>query len=340
MPLTRITVLETGTSSYDGIRIKRPLAWPGMRDALWREGIHVEHKQMKDASLQGFSATDCLVLHGVGTPGIMNLLRKLPCRIASFQDDLMTDPPPWNPHKINDAQRRVLDWCLQNACAIVATTQPLAKALGYPDKTVIQANLEDFAEKPVGSDDRMRRAIYCGGNSHAGDIELLNGLDWDGDTVIWSSCLPSSRTAMYRNRLGDLELKPDRANWGHIQPTADYETYCTWLKNLLPRFGVGLAPLVDHPFNCAKSDWKYIEYAKFGLVPVLSDVGPYKAVPEECCVKVGGDSHSADWSCWVKYAVAHPEIADRAWEWCRATRSYQAHWRSWIETFKFIASQI
>ena len=340
MPITRITVALTDFDSYNSIRVTRPLAWPGIKATLWSAGLHVETKPFKEISLQGLAATDCLVLHGVPSPNLLNLLRKCPCRFATFQDDLMTDMPDWNPSQVTEAQKMALAWVLEHACAIVATTQPLADALGYPKKTIVQGNLEDFSEPVVGNAYRMKRSIFVGGNSHAADIELLNDLNWSGQTVIWSSCLPSSRTAMYRNKLGGMEMRPDLPSWGWIAPTCSHEQYGVWLKNVAPWFGVGLAPLVDCPFNRCKSILKVVEYLKCGWVPVVSDAPPYRCLPDDVCVKVGGPNRRSSWTACVEHAAAHPEIAARGWEWARSEWSYQEKWRGWVDAYSFIGSKI
>jgi len=48
--------------------------------------------------------------------------------------------------------------------------------------------------------------------------------------------------------------------------------YYTFLDGL----DIGLAPLLATPYNECRSDVKFIEYASRGVVPVVSDVGPYK----------------------------------------------------------------
>jgi tetratricopeptide (TPR) repeat protein len=46
--------------------------------------------------------------------------------------------------------------------------------------------------------------------------------------------------------------------------------------NFLDGLDIGLAPLLATPYNVCRSDVKFIEYASRGVVPVVSDVGPYK----------------------------------------------------------------
>ena len=351
MPPTRIITATTAAPAYDAIRTHRPLAWPGVREALWSSGIHVTAKPLAEITLQELSGVDCLVLHGCPTPGAMNLLNRLPCRLATFQDDLMADMPPWNPNVITEAQKATLAHVLEQSAAIVATTQPLADALGYPEKTIVQGNLEDFPGDgpPAGNPDRMGTACYVGGNSHAGDLELLNDLDWPGRTIIWSSCLPSARTAMYRNRQGGLEQRPDRERWGFVAPTMDVEQYRVWMDNLGPQVGIGLAPLVDNAFARAKSLLKFLEYTRLGWVSVVSDVPPYSSIPDDCCVMVSACASRiaprggimANWTEAVAWASAAGEaIAYRACTWARENYSYQNQSESWVKTWQWVASKV
>jgi len=46
--------------------------------------------------------------------------------------------------------------------------------------------------------------------------------------------------------------------------------------NFLDGLDIGLAPLLATPYNVCRSDVKFIEYASRGVVPLVSDVGPYK----------------------------------------------------------------
>jgi len=55
-----------------------------------------------------------------------------------------------------------------------------------------------------------------------------------------------------------------------------YPRFVRWLRAQGP-FDAGLAPLVDTPFNRAKSDVKLLDYAALGLLPIASDVPSYRA---------------------------------------------------------------
>lgn len=50
------------------------------------------------------------------------------------------------------------------------------------------------------------------------------------------------------------------------------EDYFEFLETL----DIGLAPLLESPFNVCRSDVKFIEYASRGVLPLLSDAAPYR----------------------------------------------------------------
>lgn len=59
-----------------------------------------------------------------------------------------------------------------------------------------------------------------------------------------------------------------------IFPTGSIFDYYGFLRNL----HIGLSPLIDIPFNRARSDVKFLEYAIHGIVPVLQKIEPYSGV--------------------------------------------------------------
>ena len=338
--MDRIVVCLTEAHSYDDIRVKRPLRQPGLRQALWDAGIALETRLSNSVTLASLEGIDNIVFHGVATAPLMNILRRLPCRFSLFVDDLMFKDtiPAWNPHQITHSQEETFRWMLRQSAAVVFTTEALRDATisrePIPlEKCHVQPNLESFNEVIGYPHGLPLRAIYAGGSSHAGDLELIANLNWRGETVVWSNCLPTARTAVVRGKTGALHLRPDKKNWGWVAPSPDYETYRVWRRNLGVQCGVGLAPLVDCPFNACKSNLKFLEYTAMGLVSVVSNVMPYSELPDDICVKVVGD----EWTEAVEYAVLHTGIAQRAYEWCRENHGYDTHWKEWLNTYRFVS---
>jgi len=57
-------------------------------------------------------------------------------------------------------------------------------------------------------------------------------------------------------------------------PTGSIYHYYSFLNKL----HIGIAPLLDIPFNRARSDVKFLEYAAHGIAPILQDIEPYRRV--------------------------------------------------------------
>lgn len=74
-----------------------------------------------------------------------------------------------------------------------------------------------------------------------------------------------------REQYDEVFGKHDSEKFSYKDPGSLSE-YFDFLEGL----DIGLAPLLDTPFNICRSDVKFIEYASRGVVPVLSDVGPYR----------------------------------------------------------------
>ncbi len=61
---------------------------------------------------------------------------------------------------------------------------------------------------------------------------------------------------------------------------APYPRFVRWLRRTAA-WDFGLAPLVAHPFNEAKSALKFLEYAALGVPGIFSRVGEYPQVIED-----------------------------------------------------------
>jgi glycosyltransferase involved in cell wall biosynthesis len=85
-----------------------------------------------------------------------------------------------------------------------------------------------------------------------------------------------------------------------------YPDFVRWLRNQGP-FDVGIAPLVNNAFNQFKSDLKFLEYIGLGVLPVLSDFGPYSALRSLANGRLPIARSLDEWQNYLLQIVRHPE---------------------------------
>ena len=109
--------------------------------------------------------------------------------------------------------------------------------------------------------------LYMGSRTHDADLALiLPELD----------ALAAQDPGAFRLTLVGGVSQPLQRPWLHTLEVPlearRYPRFVRWLRRL-PRHDLGLAPLVPHAFNAAKSDVKLLDYAALGL-PTLCSPGP------------------------------------------------------------------
>lgn len=122
-----------------------------------------------------------------------------------------------------------------------------------------------------------------------------------------------------------------------VPETSGYQDYAVELRRL--GIQIGLAPLVDHSFNHAKSAIKWMEYAASGIVPVCSNVGPYHEVVEDGVSGVLVASLDPEqWYRALKRLLLEPEtrarLATNAYETVRRAHMLQASASRWADAYR------
>lgn len=155
---------------------------------------------------------------------------------------------------------------------LVTTTTPQLKEVfeKINPNTVILPNLIDFNLYPKGEmvPNSIPRIGWQGGVSHFQDLEMLLPIitevsrKHDIDFAYFGD-----------HRMGQMFEKVDGY---HHEPWVPNNVYPYKLKLL--NFDIGLAPLVDTPFNRCKSAIKYFEYSVVGTPTVASNIPPYSDV--------------------------------------------------------------
>lgn len=159
------------------------------------------------------------------------------------------------------------------------------------------------AEEPAADPGGPHRVLYAGSRTHGADLALLAPV-FDGLVA------PDGRPV----RLEVVGVTADAEDWYDTLPVPEsaghYPSFVRWLRARARRWDAAVAPLVDEPFNAAKSDLKFVEYTLLGLPVVLSDVGPYRQHRERAAVVP--DDPAAWRSAVVAAVTADPSPAARA----------------------------
>ena len=129
------------------------------------------------------------------------------------------------------------------------------------------------------------RMLYMGTNTHGADFALLRPA---------LERLAEERPGCFELTLVGVGHDIDGAPWLYRQsPPGDmiaYPRFVRWLRSQGP-YDVGLAPLVETPFNRAKSDIKLLDYLALGMLPVVQDCPAYRLDPDADRVA----RHASDW---------------------------------------------
>ena len=222
-------------------------------------------------------------------------------------DDLLTDLPPDNPFSrtiypdIGDRIKRALGHCDR----LVVTTPALASIYGPMAREVrVIPNAIDFTRwpSPRARLERERlRVGWAGAAQHLHDLRLISRVvqatasefEW----VFFGSCPPEMREYVKE-----------------VHPMVPVNRFPARLARL--GFDIAVAPLVDHPFNRAKSSLKLLEYGALALPVVASDIEPYRNAP---VTRVGDDPDA-----WIEALRAIARCSDRG-------KSQGDALRHWVE---------
>jgi glycosyltransferase involved in cell wall biosynthesis len=108
---------------------------------------------------------------------------------------------------------------------------------------------------------------------------------------------------------------------------------------------IGLAPLLDEPFNRAKSELHWLEYAMAGAPTIVSGMegpGPYDVVRSGVDGLVA--SSPSDWERHLRSLASSPdlrlEIATRARERVLAEYTVSARAQEWADTYRWASEHI
>jgi glycosyltransferase involved in cell wall biosynthesis len=247
-------------------------------------------------------------------------LKKLGCLIVYETDDLLTQIPHWNPNWYVDPHiREVGRLALEISDACLVATPELRNALGRPEVTHVVENGINPKLWPMSiqaqSQDEIR-ILWAGSDTHKKDLEwivpalrrlqykhkgLCKRLVWvfvgyAPDDVTCSMMTSDGPRRRIKSELADYVVG--------IGPCSVFY----WPSHLASlRCHMAVAPLVDHPFNQAKSELKCLEAWALGIPILASRIAPYERAMEG---GVGGELVNNDpmaWEVAIERMLMSPE---------------------------------
>ena len=207
---------------------------------------------------------------------VVEACRRRGCRLVFEIDDDLFHIPPEHPEsrhylRITEAAR----WLAGKADAVLTPTEGLRRSmLAFHPNTIVLPNFLDErlwlppSEPALFHPDEIR-VLYAGTVSHRDDLEFV------GQAV-----RALRREYREKIRLDIVGVAQESSNWFHALPVprtvaGSFPRFVEWLRarNV---WHWGIAPLLDTPFNQAKSALKFLEYSALGLASICSDISVYR----------------------------------------------------------------
>lgn len=220
------------------------------------------------------------------------------------------------------------------ASAVFVSTERLAEVFGeFNDHVYVLPNcvLTDVIENGRTRHGTGQVVVgWSGSSTHAMDFGALAG-------VFTRVCARNTRLAFHTigvNYMRAAGIPPNR-----IRVTRWTDNVWKYYQSI--DFDIGVIPLTRDPFNTAKSDVKFVEYAALGIPVIASDYGPYHDSIEHG--KTGLlVRRPNEWARHLRDLLADPamrtEIGDNAREWAR-TRTIESNAWRWETALEEVIAQ-
>jgi GT2 family glycosyltransferase len=253
--------------------------------------------------------------------------------LFDLDDDLLAIPRNHPDAKLLRPQAAVARRMLDVADIVWLSTPGLAERLSSirPDAVVMQNRLDEriWTTPTAPLQDLPLRILCMGTPTHDRDVAMIQAA-------------LARLKAEYHDRVvidivgmtGRNDLPP---GLNRIIPPANamrsYPGFVNWLTSAEPQWHIGLAPLLDTPFNRCKSPIKAMDYAALGLVVLASDTPVYRGSIADGPAGQLVPNNPAAWYAALAWLLRNPDarraIADRSRDafLAQASLASQAHTR-------------
>ncbi len=195
--------------------------------------------------------------------------------VFDLDDDLLTIPRHHPDAKLLRPRSKIARRLVGAADVLWVSTPALAERLSTirADAVVLENGLDEriWRESAGPALDQPVRILCMGTTTHDHDFNL----------ILPALCRLKDE---YRDRIeidiagmsgGDLPAGLNRIGPPH-HATRSYPGFVNWLSSAQPGWHIGLAPLLETPFNLCKSPIKAMDYAAIGLAVLASDMPVYR----------------------------------------------------------------
>ena len=279
-PKPRIAVVperfDAGFSTPCGyIRLVQPLHHPAVRDGF---DVRIETTETilhheadiivtQRLAMPDTKAADQLVAYSRNIGATL---------VFDLDDDLLNIPRTHPDAAVLRPQTSAVRRMLDAADVVWLSTPGLAERLARirPDAVVMPNGLDERIWTPptTPTQDQPVRILCMGTATHDRDFAMivpaLSRLKTEyDDRVVIDIIGMTSRDDL---PLGLNRIRPPPNAW------RSYAGFVNWLTSVSPAWHIGLAPLLDTPFNLCKSPIKAMDYAAMGLAVLASDTPVYR----------------------------------------------------------------
>jgi GT2 family glycosyltransferase len=251
-PLTHPSLITTTNVTY-GVTYKGVNANVVILDRLWKPSLTLAEAKQVVQDLK--HSNTCFIYH---------------------LDDNIIDTDFYS----GNEKKQIAEFFMRHADGIIFSSEGLRERFKDYNKNiyVIPNSLDEkllSKDRSIGIPDPVQRDIvigYMGTPTHDNDLKMI---------------LPALQTIMtkydnvYFEVVGALREKNiiaslSRTDIIEITSVRYYPNFWKWMNQNM-YWDIGIAPLEDTPFNRAKSDIKFLDYAALGIPGIFSMVKPYQS---------------------------------------------------------------
>ncbi|RLT39123.1 MAG: glycosyltransferase [Chloroflexi bacterium] len=241
---------------------------------------------------------------------VADLRRNAAKLVYQIDDDLLALP---GDDPAAQAKREIVATFLREADGVIVSTPALrARYAAHTARVVVVANALDerlLVQAEIALPAVTQRVVlgYMGTHTHDADLLLLlsalTELAHTTDTELELQIVGGLAKPETLARISQLPFPVT-----HLTPPAiEYPQFLPWFTGNV-RWDIALAPLADTPFNRAKSDIKFLDYAALGAPGVYSDLPVYAATVRHGQTGLLAANDTASWVKAIRSLIEQPDL--------------------------------